>query len=54
MLAEWCVAIELNGSQWDDWDEFYKDAAFRDSPLRNDLDDAINEARKIMDWQNHN
>jgi len=54
MLAEWCVAIELNGTQWDDWDEYYKDAAGRPGPLRVDLDNAINEARKIMDWKNYN
>lgn len=25
-IAEWCVAIDVNGSEWDDWDEYYKDA----------------------------
>lgn len=54
MLAEWCVAIQLNGTSWDDWDEFYKDASGRPGPLREDLDNAINEARKIMDWENYN
>ena len=54
MLAEWCVAIELNGTQWDDWDEYYKDVHWRPGPLRDDLDEAINEARKIMDWENYN
>lgn len=53
MLAEWCVAVDINGTQWDDWDEYYKDAAYRDSPLRADLDNAIYEARKILDWENY-
>lgn len=54
MLAEWCVAIELNGTSWDDWDEYYKNAAFREGPLRKELDEAIYEARKILDWENYN
>lgn len=54
MLAEWCVAIDLNGTQWGDWDEYYKDAAYREGPLRKDLDEAIYKARKIMVWQNYN
>ena len=45
MLAEWCVAIEVNGTGWDDWDEYYKDAAYRDGPLRAELDKAIAEAK---------
>lgn len=49
MLADWCVAVEQNGSGWDDWDEYYKDAAYREGPLRKDLDEAIYEARKLYD-----
>lgn len=45
MLAEWVNAVENNGTGWDDWDEHYKDAAFRKNPIRNLLDKAIN--RKI-------
>jgi hypothetical protein len=41
LLAAWCVAIERNGSGWDDWDEHYKDAAYRPGPLRKQLDAAI-------------
>lgn len=40
MLAEWCVAIEHNGASWDDWDEHYKDASYRPSPLRDRIDKA--------------
>jgi hypothetical protein len=46
MLAEWVVAVERNGTGWDDWDEYYKDAAYRETPLRSKLDFAIYEARK--------
>lgn len=34
MLARWCVAVDTNGTGWDDWDEHYKDAAYRVGPLR--------------------
>ena len=54
MLAEWVVSIDKNGTGWDDWDEYYKDAAYRDSPIRKDLDEAIYEARKILDYENYN
>ncbi len=55
MLAEWCVAIQLNGTMWDDWDEYYyKDVTERPGPLSQDLDEEICEARKIMDWENSN
>ena len=48
-IAEWCVAIDVNGSGWDDWDEYYKDAMYRDNALpeiRGLLVDAIEAARK--------
>ena len=45
MLADWCVSVDVNGTQWDDWDECYKDAMYRDGPLRAMLDKAIAEAR---------
>jgi len=48
MLAEWCVSIQKNGTGWDDWDEYYKDAAYRPGPLRGKLDEAIYEARKLF------
>ena len=41
MLAAWCVAVDENGTGWDDWDEHYKDAAYRPGPLRKLLDAAI-------------
>jgi hypothetical protein len=43
MLAEWAAAIDRNGAGWDDWDEYYKDTAFRPGPLRQRLDKAIAE-----------
>jgi hypothetical protein len=45
MLADWCVAVDVNGTGWDDWDKHYKDAMYRDGPLRAMLDKAIAEAR---------
>jgi hypothetical protein len=48
-IAEWCVAIETNGSGWDDWDEYYKDAIHRTLALpeiRDLLVNAIEVARK--------
>ena len=41
MLADWVHAVNTNGTGWDDWDEHFKDAAFRPGPLRELLDDAI-------------
>jgi hypothetical protein len=45
MLAQWCVAVDENGTGWDDWDEHYKDAMYRPGPLREQLDAAIAHAR---------
>ena len=45
MLAEWCVAIEVEGAGWDAWDDYYKDAAYRPGPLRKRLDEAIEKVR---------
>lgn len=45
MLAAWCVAVDVNGTGWDDWDEYYKDAAYRPGPLRGLLDRAIAEEK---------
>jgi len=41
MLAGWCIAVDDNGASWDDWDEHYKDAMYRDGPLRGQLDATI-------------
>lgn len=43
MLAQWCCAVERNGTGWDDWDEYYKYAMYREGPLRKRLDKAIAE-----------
>lgn len=45
MLAEWCVAVKENGTGWDDWDEYYKDAMYRPGPLRELIDAAVKEAK---------
>jgi len=50
MLAEWCVCVELNGSGWDDWDECYKDAAYRPGPLRELLDTEIAKQKASPEW----
>lgn len=42
LLADWCNAILDKGGGWDDWDEFYKIAAYRDGPLRRLIDAARN------------
>ena len=49
MLADWCVAVDENGTGWDDWDHYYKNAMYRDSPLRSDLDAAIEKSRSEWD-----
>ena len=41
MLAEWCRAIDENGTGWDDWDEHYKTASYRPGPLRKLIDAAL-------------
>lgn len=38
LLAEWTCAIDRNGTGWDDWDEWFKDAAYRPGPLRELID----------------
>lgn len=50
MLAQWCNAVNYNGTGWDDWDEYYKDAAYREGPLRKDLDEAIRKDKKEF-WE---
>jgi hypothetical protein len=46
MLVAWCVAVDENGSGWDNWDEYYKDAMYRPSPLRELLDAHIASERE--------
>lgn len=40
MLADWCNAVRDNGTGWDDWDEYYKDAAYRPCDIRKLIDAA--------------
>ena len=51
MIACWCVSIELNGTGWDDWDEYYKDAAYRPGPLRELLDAEILKRKASPEWE---
>ena len=44
MLAEWCIAVDQNGTGWDDWDYHYKNAMYRPGPLREELDIALASA----------
>ena len=46
MLADWCVAVDQNGTSWDDWDEHYKDAMYRTCSIREPLDEAIKAAKE--------
>ena len=46
MLAYWVCCVENNGTQWDDWDEAYKDAAYRDTPIREELSEYIEVMKK--------
>lgn len=41
MLADWCVRVDKQGTGWDDWDEAYKNAAYRPCGIRELLDIAI-------------
>ena len=48
-LAEWCAAINRHGGGWDEWDEYYKDAAWRQNALpeiRQLLNEAIQTAQR--------
>jgi len=45
MLAGWCIAVDENGTGWDDWDEYFKDAMYRDGPLRAMLDKKMQQIR---------
>lgn len=49
LLAEWCVMVDRNGAGWDDWDEGYKAAMYRDTPIRSLLDAAIRKASEDRD-----
>ena len=49
MLAYWVASVNKNGTGWDDWDEAYKDAAYRDVPIRKDLDEMIQAMEKQWD-----
>ena len=48
-LAEWCAAIKKNGGDWDEWDQYYKDARFNEhalSEIRVLLDRAIEQSER--------
>jgi hypothetical protein len=49
MLAEWSFAVSNNGTGWDDWDEHFKDAAYRDGPLRGRIDAEVSKLWTRLD-----
>jgi len=52
MLAHWICSVSHNGTNWDDWDEAYKDAAYRDSPIRDMIDKKVEEVKKQDQYDN--
>ena len=51
LLADWVARVQCVGTGWDDWDEAYKEAAYRESPIRAELDAAIAEAEKTYTYR---
>ncbi len=49
MLADWVARVAVVGTGWDDWDEGYKDAAYRPCGIRELIDSAVTEARKAYE-----
>lgn len=48
LLANWCHDIDKNGTSWDDWDENYKEAAYRiQGPFRLEFDETLAEIRQM-------
>lgn len=48
-LAQWCAAISTCGGDWDEWDQYYKDARFNEHALpeiRTLLNQAMETATK--------
>lgn len=46
LLADWVARVSEVGTSWDDWDEGYKNAAYRPCGIRERLDKAIEEAKR--------
>jgi len=38
LLADWCVAVNENGSGWDYWDGYYKEAMWGNNLIRELID----------------
>jgi hypothetical protein len=53
MLAMWCAQIENNGTNWDDWDESYKDCS-RPGPLTEEIQRRKEEFNKLWEYDNTN
>lgn len=53
MLAMWCSMVEMNGTNWDDWDECYKDCS-RPGPLTEEIQKRKEEFKKQWDYENYN
>jgi hypothetical protein len=48
LLADWVARVSEVGSAWDDWDEAYRNAAYRPCGIRSilDLEIEIERAKK--------
>lgn len=46
ILANWIHDIDRNGTGWDDWDENYKDAKYRNTVIRSLID---KEVERLVD-----
>lgn len=47
MLADWVIRVKHTGTGWDDWDEAYKNAAYRDCPIRELIDSKVKELERL-------
>lgn len=53
MLAWWCAHVDNNGTNWDDWDEPYKDC-YREGPLTEEIQRRKKEYDKVWSYENTN
>jgi hypothetical protein len=52
LLADWVCRVSLVGGSWDDWDEGYKNAAYRPCGIRELLDIKIKQTEKQYTKEN--
>ena len=46
ILANWIHDIDRNGGGWDDWDENYKDAKYRNTVIRSLIDREVERLKQ--------